>query len=141
AAERDQDPRGREQDQAEANRAHEIEPRGLACGTVREHAPREREPGRAERHVDEEDPAPVDRREEPANERTDGRADRRGGAHDPELGAASAARDRLAQEAEAIWHEGGGRDRLIDPKYGEQNDRARRGPAGRRDREVDERGE
>src|SRR5207302_9155064 len=47
AAERDQDPRGREQDQAETNRADEIEPRGLACATLRKYAPREREPGRA----------------------------------------------------------------------------------------------
>src|SRR2546430_2519080 len=123
---------------AAADRAEEVEARGLPGDRRREDAPREREPSRTDRNVDEEDPAPVDRREESADERPDRRADRGRGAHDPELSATPPARDRLAQEAETVRDEGGRGDRLIQPEKREDEDRVRRGGAGGRDSEIDE---
>src|SRR5205085_337138 len=118
AAERDQDPRGREEDRAQADRADQIESRGLARRLRGQDTPREREPGRAQRYVDEEDPAPIDRREKSTDERPDRRTDGGRRAHDPELGAAPAARDRFAQQAETVGDERGRRDRLIYPEHG-----------------------
>src|SRR5205823_7661112 len=130
-AERYEDPRGREKNRAEPDRADEVEARGLPGDPRREDAPGEREPSRADRNVDEEDPAPVDRREESADERPDRRADRGRGAHDPELRATPATGDGLTQEAEPIRDERGRRDRLIDAEHGKKKDRARGGGAGR----------
>jgi len=68
AAERDEDPRGREKARRRVpTGADQVEARRLARGLRWQDAPGQREPGRAGWNFDEEDPAPVDRREESAD--------------------------------------------------------------------------
>ena len=107
----------------------------------RDDSPRERERRGADRDVHEEDPAPVDRRKHAADERPDRGTHARRRADDPELRAAATARQRFAEQSEAVRHQRGCGDRLIQAKHGEQHDGGRDRRAGGGEREVDERGE
>ena len=122
-AERDEDPRCREQKDTEADRPGEVETRGDARRARGQHAPRRHERGRADRHVHEKDEAPVDGREESPDKRADGRANARRRAHDAELRATPARGQGLAEQSETVRDQRRGGDRLIQPEDREGEDR------------------